>query len=207
MDSIDTNILIVGGIIVIVLAIFIIMKIMKPKKELTGDEIYKIKQEKDIEVFDENTDIKTLEKQITKEKRRKVDIERNGSILNDQMQDLIRRGKDADSNDFDKKNFAYQYQSSSTKLKLVEENIQEVNSNLEFMESMLWARKNQERMSENFWQDLKSLDRENFNLVVKKVRDEGKGLDLPIEELIPTSGETVSGRSAAYDDFMTKIKE
>tara|TARA_B100001245_G_scaffold217318_1_gene185696 strand:+ start:139 stop:261 length:123 start_codon:yes stop_codon:yes gene_type:complete len=34
MESIDTNILIVGGIIVIVLAIFIAIKIMKPKKEL-----------------------------------------------------------------------------------------------------------------------------------------------------------------------------
>ena len=62
-------------------------------------------------------------------------------------------------------------------------------------------------MSSKFWQDLKSLDRENFNLVVKQVRDEGKAIDLPIEELIPTSGETVSGRTQAYDDFMSKIKE
>ena len=123
------------------------------------------------------------------------------------MQELIRRGKDPDSNEFDKKNFAYQYQTAATKLKLIEENVQEVNSNLEFMESMLWARKNQEHMSSKFWQDLKSLDRENFNLVVKQVRDEGKAIDLPIEELIPTSGETVSGRTQAYDDFMSKIKE
>ena len=206
MENLDTNLLIiiiVLGVIVLLLGI----KLLRPKKVLTEDELYELKREQDTEVFDENTDIKSLEKAISKEKRRKVDIERNGSILNQQMQELIRRGKDPDSNEFDKKNFAYQYQTAATKLKLIEENVQEVNSNLEFMESMLWARKNQEHMSSKFWQDLKSLDRENFNLVVKQVRDEGKAIDLPIEELIPTSGETVSGRTQAYDDFMSKIKE
>ena len=206
MENLDTNLL----IIIIVLGVIILLlgiKLLRPKKVLTEDELYELKREQDTEVFDENTDIKSLEKAISKEKRRKVDIERNGSILNQQMQELIRRGKDPDSNEFDKKNFAYQYQTAATKLKLIEENVQEVNSNLEFMESMLWARKNQEHMSSKFWQDLKSLDRENFNLVVKQVRDEGKAIDLPIEELIPTSGETVSGRTQAYDDFMSKIKE
>lgn len=206
MENLDTNLL----IIIIVLGVIILLlgiKLLRPKKILTEDELYELKREQDTEVFDENTDIKSLEKAISKEKRRKVDIERNGSILNQQMQELIRRGKDPDSNEFDKKNFAYQYQTAATKLKLIEENVQEVNSNLEFMESMLWARKNQEHMSSKFWQDLKSLDRENFNLVVKQVRDEGKAIDLPIEELIPTSGETVSGRTQAYDDFMSKIKE
>ena len=206
MENLDTNLL----IIIIVLGVIILLlgiRLLRPKKILTEDELYELKREQDTEVFDENTDIKSLEKAISKEKRRKVDIERNGSILNQQMQELIRRGKDPDSNEFDKKNFAYQYQTAATKLKLIEENVQEVNSNLEFMESMLWARKNQEHMSSKFWQDLKSLDRENFNLVVKQVRDEGKAIDLPIEELIPTSGETVSGRTQAYDDFMSKIKE
>ena len=206
MENLDTNLL----IIIIVLGVIILLlgiRLLRPKKILTEDELYELKREQDTEVFDEKTDIKSLEKAISKEKRRKVDIERNGSILNQQMQELIRRGKDPDSNEFDKKNFAYQYQTAATKLKLIEENVQEVNSNLEFMESMLWARKNQEHMSSKFWQDLKSLDRENFNLVVKQVRDEGKAIDLPIEELIPTSGETVSGRTQAYDDFMSKIKE
>tara|TARA_E500000331_G_C16977961_1_gene592216 strand:- start:84 stop:707 length:624 start_codon:yes stop_codon:yes gene_type:complete len=207
MEEFDSNIIIIVGSILAILLLIILYVIIKPKKQLTDDEIYEIKREQDTEVFDENTDIKSLEKAISKEKRRKVDIERNGSILNQQMQELIRRGKDPDSNEFDKKNFGYQYQTAATKLKLIEENVQEVNSNLEFMESMLWARKNQEHMSSKFWQDLKSLDRENFKLVVKQVRDEGKSLDLPIEELIPTSGETVSGRTQAYDDFMSKIKE
>tara|TARA_B100001250_G_scaffold363833_1_gene343439 strand:- start:36 stop:656 length:621 start_codon:yes stop_codon:yes gene_type:complete len=206
MDNLDTNLLIIIVVIAIII-ILIAIRFLRPKKQLSEDEIYEIKRDQDTEVFDENTDIKSLEKAISKEKRRKVDIERSGSILNEQMQELIRRGKDSDSNEFDKKNFAYQYQSASTKLKLIEENVQEVNSNLEFMESMLWARKNQEHMSSKFWQDLKSLDRENFNLVVKQVRDEGKAIDLPIEELLPTSGETVSGRTQAYDDFMNKIKE
>ena len=61
MENLDTNLL----IIIIVLGVIILLlgiKLLRPKKILTEDELYELKREQDTEVFDENTDIKSLEK-------------------------------------------------------------------------------------------------------------------------------------------------
>ena len=54
---------------------------------------------------------------INKERASIVEREREGSITQTQMNELVRRGKDKDATEFDKKSWAYQYQLSSNKLK------------------------------------------------------------------------------------------
>ena len=60
MEEFDSNIIIIVGSILAILLLIILYVIIKPKKQFTDDEIYEIKREQDTEVFDENTDIKSL---------------------------------------------------------------------------------------------------------------------------------------------------
>ena len=124
------------------------------------------------------------------------------------MNELVRRGKDKDATEFDKKSWAYQYQLSSNKLKSLEQNIASLNSNLFYLESVKWMRENEKRLKESkLWTSLSQLSGDQLVKATDELRKSSKPLDLPIDSALPTSGEIVSGRTEAYDEYMKQIDD
>ena len=163
--------------------------------------------QKAIDLFDSSTNISQLEKQIRNERESLADWEREGSITQKQMNELVRRGKDKDSTEFDKKSWAYQYQLSSNKLKSIEQNIASTNNNLLYIESVKWMRENEKRLEAKLWTSLKQLSPDQLVKATNELRTSSKPLDLPVDSVLPTSADIVSGRTEAYDEYMKQVDD
>ena len=199
-------------LLIISLLIFLITSLPRIfSKRMTQEQKEEIESQKQdqkaIDLFDSSTSISELEKQIRKEKESLEDWEREGSITQKQMEQLVRRGKDRDSTEFDKKSLAYQYQLSSNKLNSIEQNIASTNNNLLYIESVKWMRENEKRLETKLWATLKQLSPDQLVKATNELRTSSKALDLPVDSVIPTSSEIVAGRTEAYDEFMKKIDD
>ena len=201
-------------IICAVILVFALFMLLLPKilpKRMTQEEKEEKESQKEdqkaMDLFASSTSISQLEKQINKERASIVEREREGSITQTQMNELVRRGKDKDATEFDKKSWAYQYQLSSNKLKSLEQNIASLNSNLLYIESVKWMRENEKRLEAKIWTSLKQLSGDQLVKATDELRKGSKPLDLPIDSALPTSGEIVSGRTEAYDEYMKQIDD
>jgi len=204
------SIIIICSVIILFAFIIILLPKILPKRMTQEEKEEKESQKEDqkaIDLFDSSTSISQLEKQIRNERESLVDWEREGSITQKQMNELIRRGKDKDSTEFDKKSWAYQYQLSSNKLKSIEQNIASTNNNLLYIESAKWMRENEKRLEAKLWTSLKQLSPDQLVKATNELRTSSKPLELPVDSVLPTSADIVSGRTEAYDEYMKQIDD
>jgi len=204
------SIIIICSVIILFAFFIILLPKILPKRMTQEEKEEKESQKEDqkaIDLFDSSTSISQLEKQIRNERESLVDWEREGSITQKQMNELVRRGKDKDSTEFDKKSWAYQYQLSSNKLKSIEQNIASTNNNLLYIESAKWMRENEKRLEAKLWTSLKQLSPDQLVKATNELRTSSKPLELPVDSVLPTSADIVSGRTEAYDEYMKQIDD
>jgi len=218
MDLLDfwkNNQLVSIVIICAVILVFVLFMLLLPKifpKKMTQEEKEEKESQKEdqkaMDLFASSTSISQLEKEINKERASIAERDREGSITQTQMNELVRRGKDKDATEFDKKSWAYQYESKTNKLKSLEQNIASLNSNLLYVESVKWMRENEKLLEESkVWTSLRQLSGDQLVKATNELRTSSKPLDLPIDSVLPTSGEIVSGKSEAYDEYMKQIND
>ena len=56
------------------------------------------------------------------------------------------------------------------------------------------------------WNSLKELSPDELVKATQKLKKDSKAMDLPVEQVIPSSGEIISGQTAAFDEYMKKIE-
>ncbi len=201
-------------ILISIISVLIFLLTSLPRifsNRLTQEEKEEKKSQKEdqkaIDLFDSSTNISQLEKQIRNERESLANWELEGSITQKQMEELVRRGKDKDATEFDKKSWAYQYQLSSNKLKSIEQNIASTNNNLLYIESAKWMRENEKRLEAKLWTSLKQLSPDQLVKATHELRTSSKPLDLPVDLLLPTSADIVSGKKEAYHEYMKQIDD
>tara|TARA_Y100000590_G_scaffold118532_1_gene135618 strand:- start:1537 stop:2193 length:657 start_codon:yes stop_codon:yes gene_type:complete len=206
-NTIVSIIIIAAVAVVIFILIYIISRI--PRKSSEEKEEQKAEKELNdaIDLFDKATPVSQLQNQINRDKELLADWEHAGSMLQTQMDELTLRGKDKEATNFDKTNWAYQYQSAKLKMETIELNIAETNNSLLYVESVKWLRENEQRMTESkVYNDLKTLSPDHLVQVTQKLKKDAKAIDLPIDQILPSSGEIISGRKAGFHEYMKKIE-
>ena len=206
-NTIVSIIIIAAVAVVIFLLIYIISRIPRKSSEEKEEEKAEERLSDAIDLFDSATSVSQLQNQINRDKEVLADWEHEGSVLQTQMTELIRRGKDKEASEFDKKNWGYQYQLATNKMKSIEQNIASTNHTLLYIESVKWMKENEQRLTKSkLWNSLKELSPDELVKATQKLKKDSKAMDLPVEQVIPSSGEIISGQTAAFDEYMKKIE-